>query len=173
MEHSSYWGCQHHHFEVRLASYIESSLESMFDQPETCHCILTLLTWRATTILRELSTRSGYTWLGERLPCILLAETQGKQVLPKQSQRFNVWFYRIHIISSQNYQDWEHEETLYFETDLREPMFLSIDDKLFFSFFQGGVNPVDFEPLGLFRMEMLDVGVWTEPQLYGHQVRVQ
>ena len=50
-------------------------------------------------------------------------------------------------------------------------MFLTIDDRLYFSFFQGGINPVDFEPLGLFRMEMQDVGVWTEPQLYGHQVR--
>ena len=132
---------------------------------------MTLSTWKATTILLALSTKSGFTLLGEQLLYILLAEIQGNTITKLLNNDFNSDF-RIHIISSQNYQDWEHEGTLYFETDLREPMFLSIDDKLYFSFFQGGINPVDFEPLGLFRMEMIDVGVWTEPQLYGHQVRV-
>ena len=51
-------------------------------------------------------------------------------------------------------------------------MFLSIEDTLFFSFFKGGTNPVDFEPLGLFRMQMQDVGVWSEPELFGHQGEV-
>ena len=67
---------------------------------------------------------------------------------------------------------WEHEATLHFGRDLREPFFLSIDGKLIFSFFQGGTNPIDFEPFGLFRMLRLRPGEWTEPELYGHHGEV-
>ena len=67
---------------------------------------------------------------------------------------------------------WDHEATLYFERDLREPFFLSIEGKLIFSFFQGGTNPIDFEPFGLFRMLRLRPGEWTEPELYGHDGEV-
>ena len=80
---------------------------------------------------------------------------------------------RIHVVSSADSgASWDMEASVFLGTDLREPMFLSINGKLFFSFFQGGTNPVDFEPLGLYRMEMVGVGEWTEPQLYGHQGEV-
>ena len=65
-------------------------------------------------------------------------------------------------------ETWDHEATIFLGTDLREPMFLSLDDNLYFSFFQAGTNPVDFEPLGLFRMRMIRVGEWTEPEMFGH-----
>ena len=80
---------------------------------------------------------------------------------------------RIHIVSSgDSGASWEHEATLYYGRDMREPFFLSIDGKLIFSFFQGGTNPIDFEPFGLFRMLRLRPGEWTEPELYGHDGEV-
>ena len=80
---------------------------------------------------------------------------------------------RIHLVSSPDMgESWDWEATIYLGTDLREPMFLSINDTLYFSFFQAGTNPVDFEPLGLYRMENLAVGVWTGPEKYGHEGEV-
>lgn len=77
------------------------------------------------------------------------------------------------MVSSLDFgQTWEHETTLFFGTDLREPMFLTLNDKLYFSFFQAGTNPIDFEPLGLFRIRMIRVGEWTSPELYGHEGEV-
>ena len=46
---------------------------------------------------------------------------------------------------------WQLETEIFLERDLREPFLLAMGDRLFFIFFEGGVNPVDFEPLGLFR----------------------
>ena len=80
---------------------------------------------------------------------------------------------RLHLVSSPDEGgSWDWEATIYLGTDLREPMFLSINDTLYFSFFQAGTNPVDFEPLGLYRMENLAVGVWTGPEKYGHEGEV-
>ena len=70
----------------------------------------------------------------------------------------------LHKVPRSNY--------VYNSRDLREPLFLSIDGKLIFSFFQGGTNPIDFEPFGLFRMLRLRPGEWTEPELYGHDGEV-
>ena len=80
---------------------------------------------------------------------------------------------RLHLVSSPDMgESWDWEATIYLGTDLREPMFLSINNTLYFSFFQAGTNPVDFEPLGLYRMENLAVGVWTGPDKYGHEGEV-
>lgn len=80
---------------------------------------------------------------------------------------------RLQLVSSPDMGgSWDWEASLYLGTDLREPMFLSINDTLYFSFFQAGTNPVDFEPLGLYRMENLAVGVWTGPEKYGHEGEV-
>ena len=49
------------------------------------------------------------------------------------------------------------------------PFFIS---RIYFFFFEGGVNPIDFEPLGLFRSERLGPGEWTEPELFGHKGEV-
>jgi len=80
---------------------------------------------------------------------------------------------RIHMVSSVDFgETWDFEATIFLGTDLREPMFLSLNGHLYFSFFQAGTNPVDFEPLGLWRMKQLRVGEWTEPELYGHEGEV-
>ena len=50
---------------------------------------------------------------------------------------------------------WQLETEIFLERDLREPFLLAMGDTLFFIFFEGGVNPVDFEPLGLFRFILL------------------
>ena len=79
----------------------------------------------------------------------------------------------MHPISSgDNGSSWDLEASLYYGRDMREPFFLSINGRLVFSFFQGGTNPIDFEPFGLFRMERLRPGEWTEPELYGHDGEV-
>jgi len=80
---------------------------------------------------------------------------------------------RIHIVSSgDGGTTWDMEKTIFFGRDLREPFFLPIDGKLVFSFFEGGTNPVDFEPFGLFRMERVGLGDWTAPELFGHDGEV-
>ena len=77
--------------------------------------------------------------------------------------------------------------------DLREPFLLAMEERfpsdlnsqpvnhsqqstdvsrVFFFFFEGGVNPVDFEPLGLFKCERLGAGEWTEPEIFGHKGEV-
>ena len=77
--------------------------------------------------------------------------------------------------------------------DLREPFLLAMEERfpltstvnqstkvnsephlsrVFFFFFEGGVNPVDFEPLGLFKSERLGAGEWTEPEIFGHKGEV-
>merc|ERR1719309_154825 len=50
--------------------------------------------------------------------------------------------------------------------------FISMDDRLIFSFFEGGTNPIDFEPLGLFRTERIGLSDWTDPELFGHDAEV-
>ena len=78
---------------------------------------------------------------------------------------------RIHLVSSpDDGVSWDWEATLYYGRDLREPLLLSLDGRLVFSFFQGGTNPVDFEPFGLFRMTRLGLSEWTEPELWGEQL---
>ena len=44
--------------------------------------------------------------------------------------------------------------------------------RVYFFFFEGGVNPIDFEPLGLFKSERLGAGEWTEPEIFGHKGEV-
>ena len=50
---------------------------------------------------------------------------------------------------------------------------LPLSSRVYFFFFEGGVNPIDFEPLGLFRSERLGPGEWTEPELFGHKGEVK
>ena len=80
---------------------------------------------------------------------------------------------KIHIVSSgDGGATWDMEQTIFLGRDLREPFFLPIGHRLVFSFFEGGTNPVDFEPLGLFRMERIRPGEWTAPELFGHEGEV-
>jgi len=80
---------------------------------------------------------------------------------------------KIYIVSSgDNGTTWDMETSIFLERDLREPFLLTMNHKLYFFFFEGGVNPVDFEPLGLFRMERIRPGEWTYPELWGHEGEV-
>ena len=47
------------------------------------------------------------------------------------------------------------------DTDLREPRFLSHDDKLILHYTVLGTSPVDFEPEGTMRV-VKDAGGWTD-----------
>jgi len=79
---------------------------------------------------------------------------------------------RLHLASSEDLVDWTWEQTYFLGSDLREPLFVEAEGNLFFYFFQGGTNPTDFEPLGLFSSQRSEIGVWTEPQLFGHEGEV-
>ena len=71
---------------------------------------------------------------------------------------------QMHLVSSSDDgSNWELESTIDMDTDLREPRFLSMDDKLVFHFAVLGTNPIDFEPQGTMRMVKDDSG-WSEPE---------
>ena len=92
-----------------------------------------------------------------------------------------------------NGTSWSLELEVFLGRDLREPFLLAMEERfpsdlnshqsttvnsephlsrVFFFFFEGGVNPVDFEPLGLFKSERLGAGEWTEPEIFGHKGEV-
>ena len=60
-------------------------------------------------------------------------------------------------------QSWEEELILDMDTDLREPRFLSHDDKLILHYAVLGTSPVDFEPEGTMRV-VKDAGGWTDAE---------
>jgi len=76
---------------------------------------------------------------------------------------------RLHIVSRPvNETDWELEKTIFLGSDMREPMFMETGGKLNFTFFEGGTNPIDFEPKGLFQMQRREDGSWTQFERFGH-----
>ena len=60
-------------------------------------------------------------------------------------------------------QSWEEELILDLDTDLREPRFLSHDDRLILHYAVLGTSPVDFEPEGTMRV-IKDASGWTEAE---------
>ncbi len=71
---------------------------------------------------------------------------------------------QMHLVSSVDQVTWEHEATFDFDSDLREPRFLAVGDRLFFYFAQLGVEMTDFEPAGAFVSEWESAGVWSAPE---------
>ena len=69
---------------------------------------------------------------------------------------------RLHVVSSVDQVDWEHEVTVHRDTDVREPRFLSLGDKLFLYFAVLGTDPFAFEPQGTM-VSVYEEGVWSEP----------
>jgi hypothetical protein len=67
----------------------------------------------------------------------------------------------LHIVSSMNQETWTHEVSFSQGTDLREPRFLSLGDRLFLYFAVLGDNPLAFEPQGS-RVSVLEEGSWSE-----------
>ena len=53
-----------------------------------------------------------------------------------------------------NGTSWSKELEVFLGRDLREPFLLALGERLYFLFFEGGTNPVDFQPLGLFRSNL-------------------
>jgi hypothetical protein len=72
---------------------------------------------------------------------------------------------RMYIVSSVDQgKTWDYEAEVYIGSDMREPRFLVLDDKLMFYFFQAGKNPFAFSPKFVFAMERKAKGDWTEPR---------
>ncbi|MEK6900152.1 MAG: hypothetical protein AABX05_03430, partial [Nanoarchaeota archaeon] len=69
----------------------------------------------------------------------------------------------MHILSSDDALHWQHEETVKMYSDLREPRFLSFNERLFFYFFKAGTNWTKFEPQHIYNMERKN-GLWRPPQ---------
>lgn len=72
---------------------------------------------------------------------------------------------RIVVLRSEDRKTWTHEQTFKVgDCDMREPRFLVFQDKLFFYFFKGGSNPLDFEPDHIYATERLNDGRWADPK---------
>ena len=68
----------------------------------------------------------------------------------------------LHIVSSEDQVQWDHEATFQMGTDLREPRLLSWGGKLWLYFALLGTNPIDFEPQGMMVSQKMDQG-WSDP----------
>ena len=65
------------------------------------------------------------------------------------------------VVSSEDMgANWSHELTINVEKDMREPYFLSINETLFFYYFEAGTNPIAFEPSRLQRRFYLGQGLY-------------
>jgi hypothetical protein len=69
---------------------------------------------------------------------------------------------RHYILSSEDGKEWEYEAEVFMGSDMREPRFLVLGDKLMYYFFQAGKNPFAFSPQHIFAMERRGPGDWTE-----------
>lgn len=68
-------------------------------------------------------------------------------------------------VASEGPDGWRFEGKWELGTDLREPRFLIVNDKLFFWFAVLGKNPYAFEPQGMMQVEYKgSPGEWTEPE---------
>jgi hypothetical protein len=75
---------------------------------------------------------------------------------------------RLHVLSSGDLgQSWTFEHTIYLQTDMREPLFLSIGGRLFFHWFEAGTDRFSFEPKRQWRIERKADGGWTGKEAFG------
>lgn len=70
---------------------------------------------------------------------------------------------RHYILSSADGESWDYEAEVFMGSDMREPRFLVLGDKLMYYFFQAGKNMFAFEPQHIYAMERKGMGDWTEP----------
>ncbi|MCC7536287.1 MAG: hypothetical protein IT379_08745 [Deltaproteobacteria bacterium] len=68
---------------------------------------------------------------------------------------------RIHVVSSIDEETWEYEASFFLESDLREPRFLSLGDRVFLYLARLGTNPLAFEPQGMSFSERSPDGTWS------------
>ncbi len=76
------------------------------------------------------------------------------------------------VSSSDDGQTWSHEQTIALEADVREPLLYVAQDQLFLTFFEGGTDPLAFEPNQPWRSEYQAPGQWTDPERWGEQGEV-
>lgn len=76
---------------------------------------------------------------------------------------------RLHVLSSDDADLWQHEATFTMGTDLREPRFLSWEGQLFLYFAVLGSDPIDFEPQGMMASRYEGPGRWSEPRWIGEK----
>lgn len=75
---------------------------------------------------------------------------------------------RMHVMSSLDLgETWTFEATWALDADVREPLLLSHEGRLYFSFFEAGTNVAAFEPHAVWRTERTELGVWTEIAEWG------
>ena len=75
---------------------------------------------------------------------------------------------RMHVMSSPDLgETWAFEATWALDADVREPLLVTKDDRLFFSFFEAGTNVAAFEPHAVWRTERLGPARWTEVTEWG------
>jgi hypothetical protein len=69
---------------------------------------------------------------------------------------------RMLVVSSTDEgQTWDYELDLALGTDVREPRFVSFGEELQLLFFQGGTNPLTFEPQAVWQTFRQGLGDWT------------
>lgn len=79
----------------------------------------------------------------------------------------------MHVISSSDFgSTWTHELTVKLGTDVREPTLLSYGGRLIFKFFEGGTNPLAFEPKAIWMTERYGLGKWTDLKIGGEKSEV-
>lgn len=69
----------------------------------------------------------------------------------------------LQVVSSTDELEWRHEATFALRRDLREPVFLTLGDRLILYFARLGKDPLDFEPDGFSMSEQKSDGTWSEP----------
>jgi hypothetical protein len=80
---------------------------------------------------------------------------------------------RLHLMSSDDLgATWKFEHTVFMQTDLREPLFLSVKGRLFFQWFEAGTDRFSFEPKHQWRIERTAEGQWTEPTPAGTDAEI-
>jgi len=70
----------------------------------------------------------------------------------------------LYVVSTQDQVTWTLEASFHRNTDLREPRFLSLGDRLFLYFAVLGQNPAAFEPQGAMVSERTGPCGWTEAE---------
>jgi hypothetical protein len=80
---------------------------------------------------------------------------------------------QMFVVSSGDDGDtWDHEQTIALGADVREPLLYKATDTLLLSFFEGGTNPLAFEPNKPWRSQYQSTGDWTAPEVWGDEGEV-
>ena len=71
---------------------------------------------------------------------------------------------KLYVLSTADRKSWRLEFEVHLGTDMREPRFAALDDRLFFYFFEAGKNPLGFQPAHVHVCARTPDGSWTEPR---------